>query len=94
MTSTNVEAPARLGSREQAGELLAHLPTDLTEQTIVVSFRENRSARPSFVDELVREILFVREAGCLVLEDPPELVRSTALRSATSRGLDKKLIIT
>jgi hypothetical protein len=94
MTSTNVEAPVRLGSREQATELLADLSTDLTGQTVVVSFRDNRSSRPSFVDELVREVLFVRDARCLVLEDAPELVRSTAQRSAVSRGLESRLHIT
>ena len=93
MTSTNVEAPVRLGSREQATELLGGLPGDLTGQTIVVSFRENRSARPSFVDELVREVLFVRKAGCLVLQQPSELIRSTAERSASSRGLEDRLHI-
>ncbi len=93
MTSTNVEPPVRLGSREQAAELLANLPTDLTGQTIVMSFRDNRSARPSFVDELVREVLFVRNACCLALHEPPEMVSSTALRSAQSRGLEARLLI-
>jgi hypothetical protein len=94
MTSMNVEAPVRLGSREQATKLLAGLSLDLTGQTIVVSFRDNLSARPSFVDELVRELLFVRGARCLVLKDAPELVRSTAQRSAVSRDVESRLHIT
>jgi hypothetical protein len=92
MTST-IEAPRRLGSREQAAEVLSKLPECLIGQTVVMSFHNNVAARPSFVDELVREILVSRNASCLVFQDPPDLVRSTALRSAESRSVLPHLLI-
>ena len=86
-----IAAPELVGSREEALELLSGLPLNLSDQMVVVSFDLNRSTRPSFVDELVKEILVVRCAKELNLRGVSETVHHYAQRSATSRQVDRRL---
>ncbi len=88
---TLIAASEFLGSREQVAEALSELPLDLSNQTIVVSFDFNRSSRPSFVDELVKEVLIIRGARELNLQNAPRAVQEFALRSAISRQVGDQL---
>jgi hypothetical protein len=88
-----IKAPARLGSREQAEELVASVSHDLKGETVVVSFQATIVARPSFIDEMIRQILVERGASQLILEDLPSGARETVNRSAVYRNLISKITI-
>lgn len=88
---TMIAVSELLGSREQVVEVLSGLPLDLSNRAIVVSFDCNRLSRPSFIDELVREVLVVREASELNLRNASKTVQEFARRSAISRQVEGKL---
>lgn len=89
---TMIEAPKRVGSREQAQEMAdGHLVDDLTGSHIVVDFVGTVALRPSFFDELVKAVLVERRAAGLQLVRVPELGRDAASRSARSRGVLDRL---
>jgi hypothetical protein len=83
--------PERLGSREQARELLASLPKELGGVEIIVDFESARSTRPSFVDEVVKIVLVERRANRLVLSQAPPTTCAFAERSALSRSVIDRL---
>lgn len=64
--STVLDAPPLAGSRESVRRLLDdNLPDDLAGTTVVVDFGDLLAATVSFADELVRQILVVRNAALL-----------------------------
>ena len=91
---TIIEAPKLLGSREEAEELVAQLPADLVGHVIKVSFGATRSVRPSYIDELIRQILVERTADRLILQDVPEGAEETIRRSAVYRRLIDRVEVT
>lgn len=81
MTSV-LEAPAFTKDRAHAREFLADLPRSLFDIDIVVRFVDRTIATTSFVDELVHELLVVREAKSVQLENLNSSLCSVALSAA------------
>ncbi len=59
---TTLEAPSLAGSRARAQELLADLPLDLANSDVILDCHGLLAATVSFADELVQEVLVIRNA--------------------------------
>jgi hypothetical protein len=86
-------APKLVSSRDQARELTADLPADLTGATVIVDCTALQASTPSFVDELVKVCLVERHAQSLVLSRAPERTAELARRAASNRQVADRLEI-
>ena len=80
-------APMLVSSREQARDLTASLPEDLSTATVVVDCSALQASTPSFVDELIRLVLTERNALQLTLRNAPERTIELARRAAEIHGV-------
>ena len=71
-----------VGTRPQATALTAALPEDLTGAVVLVDLRATKAAAPSFVDQLVRELLVERRAARVVLGGANPRIAALATRAA------------
>ena len=94
MTTETLQAPERSSSRRQAQELLRGLPADLTSAIVVLNCAHMSAAAPSFVDELVKDILEIRGARELRVLDASDRLRSHFGRSALLRQVVDRLVLT
>jgi hypothetical protein len=86
-------APKLVSSRDQARELTAGLPGDLSGSPVMVDCSALQASTPSFVDELVKAVLVDRRAGRLVIKAAPERTVELARRAAQNRGVLDRLEI-
>ena len=86
-------APKLVSSRDQARELTASLPDDLSGTPVMVDCSALQASTPSFVDELVKAVLVDRRVGQLVVKGAPERTVELARRAAQSRGVTDRLEI-
>ena len=86
-------APKLVSSREQARELTASLPDDLSGTVVLVDCSALQASTPSFVDELVKAVLVDRRGGRLVVKGAPERTIELARRAAQNRGVGDRLEI-
>jgi hypothetical protein len=84
-------APELVSSRNQARELTAGLPADLSEVAVVLDCSALQASTPSFVDELIKAVLVEREAARLVLQSAPERTVELARRAAVNHGVAERL---
>lgn len=82
-----VEAPQHAGSREQAQALLAQLPPNLTGVVVVLDCGRTAISTPSFVDEIVKELLVDREAARLDVVGANERTQGQVVRAAENRNV-------
>jgi hypothetical protein len=88
---TTLEPQAHSGSREQAQELVLGLPADLAGCSVVLDCRSLTVSSPSFVDELVKQVLVVRNADVLNVVAAPERTRTLLERAAENRQVGPRL---
>ena len=86
-------APKLVSSREQARELTASLPDDLSGTVVLVDCSALQASTPSFVDELVKAVLVDRRGSRLVVKGAPERTIELARRAAQNRGVGDRLEI-
>ncbi|HZI92120.1 MAG TPA: hypothetical protein VFD31_10925 [Thermoleophilaceae bacterium] len=86
-----VETPDHAGSRDQAKALAAVLPADLEGQTVLLDCSELVVGTPSFLDEVVKEILVLRHADVLEVIGGSARARDLLERSATNRSVRERL---
>jgi hypothetical protein len=91
---TTVEAPEHAGSREQARKLLSKLPQRLSGISVVLDCKNLAVSTPSFLDEIVRQVLVERSADQLNVIDADERARDHVVRSADNRKVRAKLTVT
>jgi hypothetical protein len=65
--TVSLEAPVLAGSRPRAQQLLAELPPNLSGQVVQLHCDLLIAAAASFADEIVRELLVLRDAKFLVV---------------------------
>jgi hypothetical protein len=65
--TVSLEAPALAGSRPRAQQLLADLPLDMSGKVVQLHCELLIAAAASFADEIVRELLVLRDAKLLVV---------------------------
>jgi hypothetical protein len=86
-------APRLVSSRDQARELTASLPGDLSGTVVMVDCSALQASTPSFVDELVKAVLVDRGGNRLVIKAAPERTVELARRAAQNRGVLDRLEI-
>lgn len=90
---TRLDAPNHAGSREQAILLVSTLGDDLTGESILLDCSDVVVATPSFLDELVKQVLEMRDAGRLDVLEPPERAWQLLERAATNRGVRERISV-
>ena len=86
-------APKLVSSRDQARELTAGLPGDLSDTVVMVDCSALQASTPSFVDELVKAVLVDRGGRHLVIKAAPGRTVELARRAAQNRGVGDRLEI-
>jgi hypothetical protein len=86
-------APKLVSSRDQARELTASLPADLSGTPVLVDCSALQASTPSFVDELVKVVLVDRGGSQLVIKGAPERTAELVRRAAQNRGVADRLEI-
>jgi hypothetical protein len=86
-----ITTPDHAGSREQAQDLVRSLADDLTGQTVLVDCSRLVVGTPSFLDELVKQILEQRNAQELEVSGGPQRARALLERSAENRGVRSRV---
>jgi hypothetical protein len=84
-------APELVSSRDQARELTADLPAELSDVAVMLDCSALQASTPSFVDELVKAVLVERAAARLVLQSAPERTVELARRAAANHGVSERL---
>jgi len=82
-----IKTPGHAGSRDQAIELVRPLAEDLTGQSVLVDCSNLVVGTPSFMDEIVKQILQQRRAETLEVSGGPARARQLLERSAENRGV-------
>lgn len=78
-------APELVSSRPVAREFARELAADLSTVEVTVDCGEVTAAAPSFIDELIKEIVIQRHAASLRLVNVPTRTADYARRSAALR---------
>lgn len=86
-----VETPDHAGSREQAKVLTGTLPTDLQGETVLLDCSRLVIGTPSFLDEIIRQILVLRRAAALEVADASDRARDLLERAATNRDVRERI---
>lgn len=67
------------------------MPPDLSGESVALDCAELAVSTPSFLDEIVKEILVVRRAQLLDVVDASDRVRVLLERAAANRGVSERL---
>lgn len=86
-----LKIPENVGSRQQAKELLAQLPASLDQSVVALDCGQLLVATPSFLDEIVKQVLIERRGERLDLVNASPRARTLAERAAQNRGVAKRL---
>jgi hypothetical protein len=88
-----IETPEHAGSREQAIALTQHLPGKLVGESVALDCSRMLVGTPSFLDEVVKQVLELRAARELEIFDAPARPRDLLERAAENRGVRDRLRI-
>lgn len=88
-----IETPDHAGSREQARSLIEHVPDDLSGKTVSLDCSQMVVGTPSFLDEVVKQLLEVRGSAALEVNGAPDRARELLERAAENRGVRDRLRI-
>ncbi len=86
-----LQTPDHAGSRDQAIELVGSLESDLSGQTVLVDCSRLLVGTPSFLDEIVKQVLEMRNAEALEVSGAPPRARDLLERSAVNRGVSDRV---
>lgn len=86
-----IEAPEHAGFRDQARALIDPLPSDLSASNVVLDCAKLLVGTPSFLDELVKQVLIERRAELLCVHGASERVQQLLQRSAENRAATERL---
>ena len=86
-----LEAPTFTRDRAHAREFLDELPSSLFDVDVVVQFVDRTIATTSFLDELVHELLVVRSARTVQLENLNATLCSVAQSAAEDFDVTDRL---
>lgn len=85
-----IEPPEHAGARDQARDLVESLP-DLSGRDVVLDCARLLVGTPSFLDEIVKQVLDHRGAQSLCVHGASGRVQDLLQRSAQNRGLRDRL---
>lgn len=84
-------APEHAVARDQARDLAASLGPDLAGSEIVLDCSSLLVGTPSFLDEILRQVLVERSADILDVRGSSDRVRQLLERSAENRGVASRV---
>lgn len=82
---TRIEAPEHAGLRDQAHALTDTLGADLRDAVVSFDCRRLLVGTPSFLDEIVKQVLVERHAQSLCVQGASERVQHLLERASTNR---------
>lgn len=88
-----ITLPKLAGTREKAELLTDHLPNDLSDSIVTIDASESAAIAQCCVDELLKQIVQVRNAKQLIIVTDKANLMRRALESATLRGFVDRLLI-
>jgi hypothetical protein len=80
------------GARDQARDLVEVLGLDLSDEDIVLDCTDLLVGTPSFLDEIVKQVLVLRNARTLSVQSASARVHDLLERSAENRDLRVRLM--
>lgn len=86
-----VTTPDHAGSRDQAQALAAALPAELGGQTVLLDCSALVVSTPSFLDEIVKQVLVMRDADVLEVSGAPERAGTLLERAAENRSVRERI---
>jgi hypothetical protein len=86
-----LETPEHAGTRDQATDLLSVLPKDLEGEQVVLDASPLVVGSPSFLDEVVKQLLVERKAESLQIVGGSERARTHLRRAAENRNVRERL---
>lgn len=90
MTS-QIQTPEHAGARDQAQELARALGDRLAGHEVVLDCSRMLVGTPSYLDEIVKQILVERQADALTVVGASDRIQELIARAATNRGLRPRL---
>ena len=87
-----IQPPEHAGLRDQAQDLAKPLGSDLSGNEVVLDCDKLLIGAPSFLDEIVKQILLERGADLLIVHGATERVHKLLERAAENRGSRDRLI--
>jgi hypothetical protein len=91
--TTRLEPSQHSGSREHARDLVAELPSDMVGASVVLDCTGLVVGTPSFLDEIVKEVLVVRRADRLEVVGGSVRILALAEQAAANRGVADRLSV-
>lgn len=91
---TTLNPPSHAGSREQAQELVTELASDLTGHSVLLDCTGLMVSSPSFLDELIKQVLVMRNASVLDVHGASERTHTLLERAAENRNVADRLCLT
>lgn len=88
-----ITLPKLAGTREKAELLTDHLPNDLSDSIVTIDASESAAIAQCCVDELLKQIVQVRNAKQLIIATDKVNLMRRALESATIRRFVDRLLI-
>lgn len=91
--TARLEPSQHSGSRDHARDLVAELPSDMTGIAVVLDCSRLVVGTPSFLDEIVKQLLVVRRADRLEVIADSSRIAELAERAAANRGVADRLSV-
>ncbi len=91
--TTRLEPSQHSGSRDHARDLLADLPSQMAGVSVVLDCTSLIVGTPSFLDEIVKEVLVVRRADRLEVIGGSARIAALIERAAANRGVADRLSV-
>lgn len=88
-----LEPSQHSGSRDHARDLVAGLPSGMSGMSVILDCSDLVVGTPSFVDEIVKEVLLLRQADGLELTGSSARIATLAQRAAANRGVADRLSV-
>lgn len=89
--TARIEAPEHAGLRDQAQALTDRLGSDLQDAVVTLDCARLLLGTPSFLDEIVKQVLVERRAQSLCVQGASERVQHLLERAAANRGVPNRL---
>lgn len=91
--TARLEPSQHAGSRDHARELVATLPAQLAGTSVVLDCTGLAVGTPSFLDEIVKEVLVVRQADRLEVVGGSPRIATLSQKAAANRGVADRLTV-
>lgn len=92
-TISSIKLPRLIGARSSAIVITESLSSDCTDVDVVLDASELVSAAQGFTDELINQILIVRNARSLTVENSTKVLKRHLSTSANLRDVFEKLVV-